>query len=156
MAKANRGSKSNQDTVNSHGIYNDVMSITSSLFRNSKDVGADKIRSLAEAARQFATSISDMPNLGSQISVASETIDDFADYVVKTDIDQIVHDGGVFVKRHPVATIATTVAAGVGITLLLRTNVSDTTNAKRRKTRQAQKSKSTKRRASNEPSRAHA
>jgi hypothetical protein len=42
-----------------------------------------------------------------------------ADYVMHTEIEQMVGDAGTFARRHPLATLAVTVAAGMAASRLM-------------------------------------
>jgi hypothetical protein len=126
---------------NNFRLYDDVLSIASTLLRNRKEFGAYKLQSLAEATRSFGNSFSDMPNLKSHIASASQSIDDIADYVSHSDIAEIVHDSSVFARRHPLATLAGSVAIGLGMAMAMRPTNSTPTRAAKTKTKSNRKTK---------------
>lgn len=114
MAKAHR-------TPNStYHIFDDIMALAGTLLRSRKDASAEKLQSLADATRDYAASLTDLPKLRSQVASASESLEGLADYVMHTDIEHMVADGGTFARRHPLATIGVTVAAGIVASRLLR------------------------------------
>ena len=115
MAKAHRTSNS------TYHIFDDIMALAGTLLRSRKDAGAEKLQSLAEATRDYAASLTDLPKLKHQVASASESLEGLADYVMHTDIEHMVADVGNFARRHPLATIGVTVAAGVIANRLLRT-----------------------------------
>ena len=94
-------------------IVSDVMSLAESLFRNRKDYGAEKLQQMADATRGYAESMKDLPKISEQIDYVSTAMEDFADYVVHTDLENMVSDAGHFARRQPV--IAVGIAAGLGI-----------------------------------------
>ena len=96
----------------SRRIFDDVLSLAGTLARGRKDLGADKLHSLASLTRDYAASMTDLPNLRVQVASAADSLEGVADYVMHTEIEQMVGDAGTFARRHPMATLAVTVAAG--------------------------------------------
>lgn len=47
----------------SRRIFDDVLSLAGTLARGRKDLGADKLHSLASLTRDYAASMTDLPNL---------------------------------------------------------------------------------------------
>lgn len=103
----------------SRRIFDDVLALAGTLARGRKDLGADKLHSLAELTRQYAASMADLPNLRVQVASAADSLEDVADYVMHTEIEQMVGDAGTFARRHPLATLAVTVAAGMAASRLM-------------------------------------
>lgn len=120
MAKTKRNIEAPPRSGTAYRIYDDMLAVAGTLLRSRKELGAEKLQAFAESARSFAGSVADMPNLKSHVTAASQTIDDLAEYVAHTDIENIIHDGGVFARRHPLATLAAAMTAGLGISLMLR------------------------------------
>jgi hypothetical protein len=112
--------KSTKNERVSNRIYDDVLALAGTLLRSRKEFGADKLHTLAEATRDYAASMTDLPNLRVHVTSASESIESFADYVMHTDIDHMVTDAGTFARRHPLATLGVTVAAGMAATRFMR------------------------------------
>jgi ElaB/YqjD/DUF883 family membrane-anchored ribosome-binding protein len=123
MAKAKQTKSSKGREGLSNRIIDDALALAGTLLRSRKEFGAEKLRSLAEATRDYATSMTDLPNLRVHVASASESIDGLADYVMHTDIEHMVTDAGTFARRYPFATLGVTVAAGVVATRLLRPTV---------------------------------
>lgn len=114
MAKINRAETS------SYRIFDDIMALAGSLLRSRKDMGADKLHTLAEATRNYASSLTDMPTLRAHATSASESIEGLADYVMHTDFEHMVADANNFARRHPLAALGVTVAAGIVVSRLMR------------------------------------
>jgi ElaB/YqjD/DUF883 family membrane-anchored ribosome-binding protein len=113
MAKSQSRKSSTASGGYTNRIVDDVMSLASSLLRNRKDSGAEKLHTLAEATREYAASMTDLPNLREHVASASESIEGLSDYVMHTDVEHMVTDAGAFARRYPFATLGVTIAAGV-------------------------------------------
>lgn len=100
-------------------ILDDVLALAGTLVRSQKDMGADKLNSLASLTREYAASMTDLPNLRVQVASAADSLEGVADYVMHTEIEQMVGDAGTFARRHPLATLAMTVAAGMAASRLM-------------------------------------
>lgn len=121
----------------SRRIFDDVLALAGTLARGRKDLGADKLHSLASLTREYAASMTDLPNLRVQVASAADSLEGVADYVMHTDIEQMVGDAGTFARRHPLATLAVTVAAGMAASRLMqRQPVKMTAGSKRKAGRQ--------------------
>jgi hypothetical protein len=118
----------------SRRIFDDVLALAGTLARGRKDLGADKLHSLAALTREYAASMTDLPNLRVQVASAAEGLEDVADYVMHTEIEQMVGDAGTFARRHPLATLAVTVAAGMAASRLMYRHPVKMTAASSRKT----------------------
>lgn len=101
-------------------MFGDVLSIASTLAENRRHVAAGRLSDLATATRKFTTTAGELPYLTEYTDAAAERIDEFADYVDRTDIPEMLEDLASFTKRQPVATLALGVAAGLVTTQLLR------------------------------------
>lgn len=156
-AKSRRNKKTNGTSHISNRIFEDVLAVAATLLRSRKDFGADKLHSLAEATRGYAASMADLPNLRAHVASASETIEGLAEYVMHTDIEHMVQDAGTFARRHPLATLGVTVAAGLAASRLMRTSQPDA-EAKPRRAATKKKSRKTAapRRGTNGSAQAHA
>ncbi len=97
----------------SHRIFDDVLALAGTLVRGRKNFGADKLHSLAELTRDYAASMTELPNLRGHVASAAESLEGLAEYVTDTEIDQMIEDAGTFARRHPIATLAASVAAGI-------------------------------------------
>ena len=125
MAKARRTrTNGNYRSANaalgsSRRIFDDVLALAGTLAQGRKDVGADKLHSLASLTRDYAASMTDLPNLRVQVASAADSLEGVADYVMHTEIEQMIGDAGTFARRHPLATLAVTVAAGMAASRLM-------------------------------------
>ncbi len=133
MAKTHRSSASQHTNNTSSRVLDDILALAGTLLRSRKDYGADKLNSLAQATREYANSLSDAPSLHSYVASASENIDELADYVMHTEIDQIIQDAGNFARRHPIATLGVTIGVGLLAGNMMRGSRSTSTAANSRR-----------------------
>jgi hypothetical protein len=113
--KSRRNKGANGSHNGSHRIFDDVLALAGTLARGRKDFGAEKLNSLASSTRDFAASMTDLPNLRVHVATAADSLESLSDYVMHTEIEQMMGDAGTFARRHPFATFAATVAAGVAV-----------------------------------------
>ena len=104
----------------SYRIFEDVLALAGTLVRSRKETGADKLHSLASSTREFAAAMTDMPNLRGYVASAAESLEGLSEYVLHTDIEQMAGDAGIFARRHPAATLAVTMVAGMAAGVFLR------------------------------------
>ncbi len=120
-SKRKAGATSSKSTQGvSYRIFDDILALASTMARSRKDFGAEKLQSLATATRDYAASLTDMPSMRAHVVSASDSIEGLAGYVMHTDIDHMVHDAGIFARRHPLATLGLTVGAGIAVSQLFR------------------------------------
>jgi hypothetical protein len=100
-------------------IFDDALSLASTLADSRKRAGADRIVELASATREFGATLDDFPQLRFYSDSAAENLDDLAEYIARTDIPDMLDDFGRFAKRQPVATLTLGVAAGLAFTQLV-------------------------------------
>lgn len=100
-------------------IYSDIMGIASSLLRTRKESGAEKISSVAGAARNFAAEMSDSPNIQTYVDAAADQMENLSDYVQNNTLEQMGDDALVYAKRYPITTVAFAIAVGFGFTRLM-------------------------------------
>jgi hypothetical protein len=155
MAKSKRFNKQTNHEGMSHRIFDDVIDLASTLFRNRKAAGADRLRSLAEATRDYAASMKDLPTLQQQAHLASENIGNFAEYVLNTDIKHMVSDATVLARRRPLLTLGVAAVAGLAATRLVASSSIPTAPTVRRKTKKARKPSVVARRTMNGSAHAH-
>ncbi len=131
---ASKSSRRTTSTAKSRGaglgrsasaLYGDVLGIAGGLFRNRQQAGAEKISSLPTAARNFATDLTDIPNIQTYAHAAADQMQTLGDYVADNSMEQIVDDAMAIAKRHPVVTAAFAVAVGFGFTRLMTHNAAD-------------------------------
>jgi hypothetical protein len=106
-------------------FYNDILGVAGTLFRNRQQAGAEKISSLSAAARNFASDLTDIPNIQTYAHAAADQMESLGDYVADNSMEQIAEDAMAIAKRHPVATAAFAVAVGFGFTRLMTHNATD-------------------------------
>ena len=124
---SNRPRKSaNGSQSGSRRVFDDVLTLAGTLARGRKDFGADKLHSLAESTREFAASMTDLPNLRVHVASAADSLEGVAEYVMHTDIEQMVGDAGTFARRHPLATLTVTVVAGMAASRFMRRQPANT------------------------------
>ncbi len=116
-------------------LQSDVLGIAGSLFRGRQSAGADKIASVADAARKLSEDLSDIPSVQGYIESAADQMEYLSEYVAQNTLEQMVDDGAAFAKRHPLSTVAFAVALGYGFTKLLTgEGISETSDSPVRKT----------------------
>lgn len=101
-------------------MFGDVLSLASTLADSRKQVAAERLNELASATRNLTNSVEDLPYLRDYTDAAAQRIDELADYVERTDLDDMLEDIATFAKRQPMATLALGVAAGLVTTQLMR------------------------------------
>lgn len=116
-ARQTRASRSHKPAASR--LFDDALSLASTLADSRKRAGADRIVELASATREFGTSLEDFPQLRQYSGQAADSLDDLADYVARTDIPDMLDDFAGFAKRQPVATLTLGVAAGLAFTQLV-------------------------------------
>lgn len=94
-------------------MVDDVLSLAGTLLSSKKDWVADKVSNLSSATHAYAEALNDVPGIGSYASSTAETFDDFAEYINNSDFNDLLRDGSVFAKRHPLQTLAGAVVAGI-------------------------------------------
>ena len=159
MAKAKKLNKQTNHGGMSHRIFDDVIELASTLFRNRKAIGAERLASLAEATREYAASMTDLPIIQRQINLASENLGNFSEYVLNTDIKHMVSDATVLAQRRPLLTLGVAAAAGLAATRLISTSSTTTSPTVRlrstNKSRKSRKPKDVAKRTMNGTANAH-
>ena len=101
-------------------MVDDVLSLAGTLLSSKKDWVADKVSNLSSATHAYAEALNDVPGVGSYASSTADTFDDFAEYINESDFNDLVRDGSVFAKRHPLPTLAGAIVAGIIATQIYR------------------------------------
>ena len=133
MANSKKFKKQIKRKAHSNRIFDDVIDLASSLFRNRQALGADRLASLAEATREYAASMTDLPTLQRQVNLASENLGNLADYVMNTDIKHMVSDATVLARRRPLLTLGVAAAAGLAASRWIITSSTPTAPGGRRR-----------------------
>ena len=156
MAKAKQSYRQTTHEGMSHRIFDDVIDLASTLFRNRKAAAADQLQSLAEATHNYAAAMTDLPTLQRQVKLASDNMGNFAEYVLNTDIKHMVTDATVLAQRRPLLTLGVAAAAGLAATRLITTAGIPTAPAtRRRSTNKSRKTSPVARRTMNGSAHAH-
>ena len=142
MAKSRQFHKKANSEGMSHRIFDDVVDLASTLFRNRKAIGADLLRTLAAATQNYAAAMTDLPTLQQQVELASENMGNFADYVLNTDIKHMVSDATVLARRRPLIVVGVAAAAGLAASRLVMSSSIPTAPTKKRSSRPKKASKS--------------
>lgn len=106
-----------QSTANR--LFDDALSLASTLAEGRKRAGADRIVEIASATREFGAGLEEFPQLRHYSDQAADNLDDLADYIARTDIPDMLEDVAGFARRQPVATLTLGVAAGLAFTQLV-------------------------------------
>lgn len=101
-------------------ILDDALAVGGTLLKHQKNVGAERLQMLADATRNYGKSLTDIPGVGGYVVMAAESVSAFADYVVESDLEEMVADASAFARRQPLATLALAVAAGLVATFVIR------------------------------------
>ncbi len=122
MARSPRSSKrsANGDSPGSYRFIDDMMAMAGSLANSRKGYAADKLDSLAESVREFSQALPDMPNIKTYATAAAESFEGLASYVTESDLDTMMDDARQFARRHPMAMLAGTLAAGVIVSQMVQ------------------------------------
>lgn len=118
----NRTRTAHESWATSNYFLNDALALAGTLAERKKEWAAEKISEFAETTREFAASTTAIPNLGKYVNAAAESLEDFSDYVRKTEFEQIVVDASTFARRHPVVVMTGGVLAGLAFVQVLRSS----------------------------------
>lgn len=122
MAKARKARRARSTSAHkstANRLFDDALSLASTLAESRKRAGADKIVEFAEATRHFGETLDDFPQLRAYSDTAADNLDGLADYIAATDIPDMLDDFAGFARRQPVATLTLGVAAGLAVTQLM-------------------------------------
>ncbi len=125
--------KNQSYSSNAFTLMGDVFAIVGSLMKSRTDRGAEKLHTLSTATRDYAATLTDMPQLRAKVGAASESIDEVADYAVHTDIEHMFADATTFARKHPLATLGVAAVAGVLAVAYLRSSAEVAPPVKTRK-----------------------
>jgi hypothetical protein len=107
--------------TNGNRLFDDALSMASTLTRSRKQSEAKRLKDISAATREFGATLDDFPHLRSYADAAAEGMDSVAGYVEETELQDMVSDLAAMARRQPLATIALTIAAGVAAAQLART-----------------------------------
>jgi ElaB/YqjD/DUF883 family membrane-anchored ribosome-binding protein len=106
--------------TNALTLIGDVFAIAGAVLKSRADRGVEKLHSMSAATRDYASTLTEMPHLRAKVTAASDSMEEVANYAVRTDIEHMVTDAASFARKHPLTTIGVAAAAGVLLTALLR------------------------------------
>jgi hypothetical protein len=124
MAKKSKRNRTqgNQSSGTAAYIFDGVVSLTRPLIEAKKEWGVQRLTEFADATQEYATSLKDIPNVGSYAKATASSLQELVDYVNDTDIDQMLKDASNFAKRNPLPMIVAGAIAGLILTQTLRSN----------------------------------
>ena len=127
-------------------IFDDILAMAGSLASSRKEYAAAQLETLADSVRQFNETMPQIPTVKAYAATAADSLEELANYVVESDLSEMVADAREFSRRHPFATFGGSLAAGVIITQLLQSRAAalrETASSSRgRRTRQSSPSTS--------------
>ncbi len=118
-----RPNKARSPNGSTHRMFDDILSLAGSLMSSKKDWVADRVSTLSSATHAYADALNDIPGVGPYANLTAESFDDFAQYLNESDFNDLLRDGSIFAKRHPVPTLAGAIVAGIIATQIYRTDV---------------------------------
>jgi uncharacterized phage infection (PIP) family protein YhgE len=101
-------------------LLDDMLNMAGSLANSRKEYAAAQLESLAESVRQFTDVMPEIPTMKAYAETAAESLDELAAYVTESDLSEMVADVKDFTRRHPLATLGGSIAAGLIITQLVQ------------------------------------
>lgn len=113
-------------------LLSDALSISSSLIQGQKQFGAERLQEFAQATRDYAGSLQVIPGIGSYVRLAADSAEALADYVVETNLEDMISDATAFARRQPLATLLLAVSAGLVGTFLIRAQMGSDKRTTRR------------------------
>jgi len=122
MTKSTKRSGNGRSSRRVHGqqLFDDALSVAGALVRSQKAFAAERLQSFAESPREYSQSLEDIPSAQNYVVLAAESVDALADYVVETNLDEMVSDATAFARRQPLATIVMALSLGLVATLAVR------------------------------------
>ena len=121
--RKSRPNRAGNRRASAHRMFDDILSLAGSLMSSKKDWVADRVSTLSSATHAYADALNDIPGVGPYANLTAESFDDFAQYINESDFNDLLRDGSIFAKRHPVPTLAGAIIAGIIATQIYRTEV---------------------------------
>jgi hypothetical protein len=112
-SKTRRSSGSKSSSNGTNRLFEDGLSLASSLLDSRKEWGSEKLSEFASATQEYAASMKDIPAVEDTVTFAADTIENFAKYISRTSVERLAADASRFVKRYPVAVIGAGVTVGL-------------------------------------------
>jgi len=113
MARTRRG-------AGASSLINDVKAMGSALLETRKLAGAEKLATLADAAKTLSGSLEDTPIIRQYTETAADGLDALSRYIERSDIDEIFDDAVELAKQQPILMLTLTIVGGIAVTQMLR------------------------------------
>lgn len=121
-------------------FLDDLLAMAGSLANSRKDYAATQLENLADAMRQFSETLPSLPTLKTYAETGADNLEDLANYVVESDLPDMISDARDLMRRHPLATFGGSIAAGLILTQVMQSRA-ETMRAAVRTRRQRQSSR---------------
>lgn len=112
-------------------FLDDLLNMAGSLANSRKEYAAAQLESLADSVRQFSEAMPEIPTVKAYAATAADSLDELADYVVESELSDMMADAREFTRRHPLATFGGSIAAGLVITQLVQSRAQSARSAMR-------------------------
>lgn len=114
------GRSRNRTNREGPAFLDDLLAMAGSLASSRKDYASAQLENLAESMRQLSEALPAMPTVKTYAETAADGLEDLANYVLDSDLPEIVRDARELARRHPLATFGGSVVAGVLLTQLVQ------------------------------------
>lgn len=101
-------------------FMDDLLAMVGSLANTRKEYAAAQLESLAGSVRQFSDAMPSIPTIKAYATTAADSLEELADYVIESDLADMVSDAREFSRKHPLATLGGSIAAGLVITQIIQ------------------------------------
>lgn len=115
----------------SPAFFDDLLNMAGSLASSRKEYAAAQLESLADSVRQFSEAMPEIPTVKAYAATAADSLEELADYVVESELSEMMADAREFTRRHPLATFGGSIAAGLVITQLVQSRAQSMRSAMR-------------------------
>lgn len=112
-SQGNRGSEG-------RALFDDLLTMAGSLAESRREYASGQLETLADTIRQFGGSVPSLPAVSTYAQTAADSLEDLADYVLESDLPDMVSDAREIARRHPLATFGGSIVAGLVITQLVQ------------------------------------
>ncbi|MFN4140853.1 hypothetical protein [Aestuariivirga sp.] len=122
----------------SPAFMDDLLTMAGSLANSRKEYAAAQLESLADSVRQFGDALPAVPTMRTYAETAADSLEELANYVVESELVDMVADAREFTRRHPLVTFGGSIAAGLIITQIVQSRAQQMrTSTSSRRNRQA-------------------
>jgi hypothetical protein len=124
MATASRTAQRNRsrkpEARDNPAFIDDILSMAGSLANSRREYAAAQLGSLAESVRQITDTMPNVPTVRAYAITAAESLEELADYVSESEVNDMIVDAREFTRRHPLATFGGSIAAGLLLTQIVQ------------------------------------